>query len=503
MPRTIQRTRIQDFIVTSGDEIRGEDLTVGGDVLMRGGNSTGGNNGGGSMTVQGGTGDGNGSGGMLFLNAGGPGGTGAGADVSILASNSAAASGVGGSILLTAGDATGTDNAGDLSLTAGFAGGSGTDGQILLSTGTPGDTTTDGSVYIDRGVLRGGGGGSSYPFQLLTEDASLLVGGEATSPLLYLAAADSGTRTAGQGRFYPGGVGGAVDLRGGTASSGFQDGGSVFITGGDTAPLPGGGDGGIVYIRGGDAQNGTGGSVSITTGTGTDASGGGDVTVTLGAVTGGFGGTGGGFFVNGNNLTDVDESGGSVAFTLADLTNAANNNDGGSFTVTAGSTTGGGSGDGGSITLTPGTAAGAGAAGDLVFSYATWPSADGAFGTALTTDGAGALTWAQPRNLQPPPLVGLAAGPGFPGETIQYDPTAGAVTITLPVLGALVPGDRVTFKNITASVAFGLIITAGAGSTVEDPAVPGVLGAVTTPIVGAGATFTYEFSGATGGWWIV
>ena len=107
MARTTQRTRIQAFIVTNGDLIRGDDGTVGGAVLMRGGNSTSGNNVGGTLTLQGGVGDGSGAGGVLNLEAGAPGPSGAGASVNVLATSSLAASGVGGSITLTSGDSTG------------------------------------------------------------------------------------------------------------------------------------------------------------------------------------------------------------------------------------------------------------------------------------------------------------------------------------------------------------------------------------------------------------
>jgi len=41
MARTKQRTRLQDFIVTSGDVVRGEDGTAPTDLLVRGGESDG------------------------------------------------------------------------------------------------------------------------------------------------------------------------------------------------------------------------------------------------------------------------------------------------------------------------------------------------------------------------------------------------------------------------------------------------------------------------------
>jgi hypothetical protein len=120
------------LIVTPGDLIRGEDATVGTAVLVRGGNSTAGNNVGGSLTLQGGSGSGTAAGGALSLAAGVTGGTGAGAGVTILATNSAAVSGVGGSIGLTAGDSTGVADAGSITLTPGVAGGSGGDGVVFI-----------------------------------------------------------------------------------------------------------------------------------------------------------------------------------------------------------------------------------------------------------------------------------------------------------------------------------------------------------------------------------
>lgn len=132
MPKTPFRTPNDPLIVTPGDLIRGEDDTAGTAVLVRGGNSTGGDNVGGSLTLQGGAGDGTGAGGPTTLSAGTPGAGGAGAAVSILATSSLAVSGVGGSITVTAGDSTGVANAGSITLTPGVAAGSGADGILII-----------------------------------------------------------------------------------------------------------------------------------------------------------------------------------------------------------------------------------------------------------------------------------------------------------------------------------------------------------------------------------
>lgn len=73
MARTKQRTRIQDFIVTSGDVLRGEDPTAGAgtDLPMRGGNASAASGlAGGDVTVTGGAGDGAGGGGDVTLTPG-------------------------------------------------------------------------------------------------------------------------------------------------------------------------------------------------------------------------------------------------------------------------------------------------------------------------------------------------------------------------------------------------------------------------------------------------
>jgi len=188
MPKTPFRTPNDPLIVTPGDLIRGEDDTVGTAVLVRGGNSTGGNNVGGSLTVQGGAGNGTGAGGPTTLSAGVPGAGGAGAGVSILATSSLAVSGVGGSITAMAGDSTGVANAGSITLTPGVAGGSGADGLVVIggssaleftetaSVPGPAILATQGRIWVrndspnvlvftdDTGVdtvLGAGGGGSS------------------------------------------------------------------------------------------------------------------------------------------------------------------------------------------------------------------------------------------------------------------------------------------------------------------------------------------------------
>jgi hypothetical protein len=126
MARTKQRTRLQDFLVTSGDELRGEDATTAG---------------------------------------------GTGSSVPITAGDNpvVAASGAGGDVVLTSGsvtDAGSTGNAGSVILTPGTAAGAGTDGSIVLNyatwplaDGSLGDVlTTDGSGGLSWAAAAGASG---------------------------------------------------------------------------------------------------------------------------------------------------------------------------------------------------------------------------------------------------------------------------------------------------------------------------------------------------------
>lgn len=65
-----------NIVVTSTDEIQGEDATAGLILALRGGNSTGGNNPGGTARLQGGAGDGTGDGGNVLIRGGVSGGSG-------------------------------------------------------------------------------------------------------------------------------------------------------------------------------------------------------------------------------------------------------------------------------------------------------------------------------------------------------------------------------------------------------------------------------------------
>lgn len=67
MPRTPQRTQAQNFIVSVGDAIIGQEAASGGDVLLQGGSSTAGNNDGGNVLIRGGSPDGTGEPGVVVV----------------------------------------------------------------------------------------------------------------------------------------------------------------------------------------------------------------------------------------------------------------------------------------------------------------------------------------------------------------------------------------------------------------------------------------------------
>jgi len=131
MPRTKQRTRIQDFIVTGGDAIVGSDgftLTIQGfdetvagsadGVLVRGGNRSGiGAGGGGPAELRGGSAGSSGVGGAATVQ----GGDGLGTNTN------------GGAVTITGGAGTGTEDGGNINLTPGVAAGAGIDGEVFIT----------------------------------------------------------------------------------------------------------------------------------------------------------------------------------------------------------------------------------------------------------------------------------------------------------------------------------------------------------------------------------
>jgi hypothetical protein len=108
---------------------------AGGNAAFRGGSPTAGNNPGGRMDLNGGTGFGSGAGGFaslgggisgLLLNA--PGGA-----CLVGGGNSVSASGVGGQLTLRGGNTTGTGAGGDIVLTPGTSSGGGADGEVTIN----------------------------------------------------------------------------------------------------------------------------------------------------------------------------------------------------------------------------------------------------------------------------------------------------------------------------------------------------------------------------------
>jgi hypothetical protein len=115
MARTPFRTPVEDFIVTPGDVVRGEDQAAGGAVIVRGGSSTGGGNPGGDLSLTGGAGNAAGGGGTVLVMGGTAGATGAGGGVTLQGSN--AGMGIGGYVLLTGGDGAGGGERGTVRVT--------------------------------------------------------------------------------------------------------------------------------------------------------------------------------------------------------------------------------------------------------------------------------------------------------------------------------------------------------------------------------------------------
>lgn len=115
MPRTPFRTPVEDLIITPGDVVRGEDQTAGGDVLVRGGNSTGGGNPGGDLSLRGGAGITAGGGGTVLVMGGTAGATGVGGGVTLQGSD--AGMGAGGYVFLVGGAGAGGGERGAVRIT--------------------------------------------------------------------------------------------------------------------------------------------------------------------------------------------------------------------------------------------------------------------------------------------------------------------------------------------------------------------------------------------------
>jgi len=401
MARTKQRTRLQDFIVTSGDEVHGEDGSTPVALIVRGGEDLSPGPGasgefrGGDGTA-GGTGEFRGGDGSST--AGGPGlfrggdGVTMGGLGEFRAGNATA--GPGGAALFSAGDGT---VGGPLSLSAG-------DGSV----GDGGDL----SVIAGNGVSIGG-------------DVAVVAGDGATAGSLAL--------TAGTGAS----LGGPVSLAGGDNTGTSGDGGTITVTPGSATHASGIGDGGsLVLSKGTAAGSGSDGSIVIDYATWPAADGtSGQVLSTDGAgnlswITGGGGGgeslaatlaigntTGGtDIEVTSGDAIQLSNTGGSIDDSSGTVTITTPAEDGitivstyalGSSPIVLDTTAGTGD-----ITLSPG--------GDIALDYGTWPSADGTSGQVLTTDGAGTLSWTTPGG-----GVSDLQGAYDGGNTVVTTPTGG------------------------------------------------------------------------------
>jgi len=354
MSRTIQRTRLQSFIVTGGDVIHGEDGSSPAAILVRGGEDpsapTAGASGefragdglvtsapGGPGLFRGGDGGVGGSGefraGDATLGPGGPAffragdGTTAGGPVEFRGGNATA--GAGGFAFF--GSGTGTTAGGPVAIVAGDA-----------------STGIGGALSIDAGSGPAGGG----PLAIAAGDGSAggllsLSSGDGVSgagPLDITAGDNSGTS----------GGGGSITIEAGSATNGvgIGDGGSITLLKGIAAGS--GSDGSIVIdYATWPAADGTTGQVLSTNGAGvlswaTGGGGGGeDLSATL--AIGNF--TGGTAIVTADNATGTPNT---LTFTSGSHTGALASVGGGNVVITAGDTDGA-SGAGGDVSLVGGS----------------------------------------------------------------------------------------------------------------------------------------------------
>jgi len=294
MPKTPFRTPNDPLIVTPGDLMRGEDAVAGTPVLIRGGNSTGGNNTGATLSLLGGMGFGSGMGGPVSIMAGAPGATGVGANVSVMASSGMGPSAAGGTVSIIAGNGTGPSDGGSVILTPGMSSGAGSKGDLVLDYATfPATDGAPGFVLSTNGagnlswVAGGGGGGESLA-------ATLVIGNITGGTDLVVSVGDEITGV-------DGGVGvdgGAYLVRSGdhtTADAAARVGGSLTIRAGDTNStdiLSSGGD--LSLTSGSATANGSAGMLTVVGGSGNQAVPGG-----IDALFGGGTGTGG----SGSGLT--------------------------------------------------------------------------------------------------------------------------------------------------------------------------------------------------------
>jgi len=260
--------------------------------------------------------------------------------------------------------------------------------------------TSSGNVTIQSYAAGGSGVGSGGQISLDAGDAS---GGNFAGGTIQITSGNgSGTGvagainlTAGNGDGVSTGIGGAVNIAGGTSQT---VGGSVTLTSGEgetfggnlvlTAGNSDNGNAGDLIFAAGDTVNGSGGAVSITsgavTGAGTDS----DIDIT----TGGAGQIHLDALTNGLGSVQVDGNIINIASLATATITGANTTMSATGTVLlSGSTANITSSGVGGLAIT------AGGAGDLTLDNGVpfvWPTADGSNGQVLTTDGSGNLSFA-------------------------------------------------------------------------------------------------------------
>jgi len=392
-----------DPIISATDTLRGTDsgVAAGGVLNARGGSTTAvGLLNGGDVNVTGGS--------TSSTNAGGHGG-----HTTI----------AGGPAIAVSGGAFG----GSLFLRGGTAAPNGKGGSVTIQASSSGTANSDGGdVTVRAGnALTGGFGGFVDIF------GGNSLGGSTTGGRV--------TLNGGEGSTSSSGVGGRIDLIGGP---GPRSGGALFIKGGDKTLDASGTnfETGAILIETGDYLGGGGGNTwignvtiraksALTTDRVARAGSvlieashagiinaipGGDVTLNSGNAYGGGGA--------GSRGGDFTVSAGS--------SNGVSGDRGGNVTLTAGNVVSG-SKFAGNVSLQPGTG---GLGGKLILNYSTYPAAEGASGQFLSTDGAGALSWA---TQVAGPLTG---SPGNVYENLQFyvDP---ADRNSFPATGGVVATD--------------------------------------------------------------
>jgi len=240
-------------------------------------------------------------------------------------------------------------------------------GTVYLTSNLPVSASSVGSVYLIKGVLRGGvETGSPAPFQILTDTATMLSGGELTTPQIYLSGETAASHRSGYMTIYTGNSGGDVIIGGGNTTSGSADGGSISLFSG--AGAAGGGVGGDIRLDTGDAEISNAGDVLLNPGQGSSGARSGSIFGNLQFAN--DAGLGGEFRITASNIANASSTAGGFELSAANITSAANPADGGSLEFNAGGVAVGG-GAGGDVTITGGVSTGAGDGGSIILTPGT------------------------------------------------------------------------------------------------------------------------------------